>query len=286
MFGIAIVIGLLNVSMYSGNEEKETMVIVRGEIDTAKPLDAQLEQFTTIEIRKNESIKLGNSVVRNIKQLTGKRTTSKLIQGSPIPTSVLIEGNGFGQFASETKKYTTIYKLAGAVPQLPKGIKPGDKIDISILTQDGKADKRLDLVMTDLEVHSVTEADVYVLVSQEEFGKLTMLAELGKFVLQLPGQKVVPNCIDVVDPSSEDCYKETDKAGSITSSELMEFIRKGKVLNERPSTAKDVTDQPSNEEQPVQSDNSNQQQLGEQSNQQVEDMQERDSQISDFNGNQ
>jgi len=140
MYGIALLIAGLNVSIYSGNAEKQRVVIVKGEIDTTKALDEQLEQFTTVEMKKNDASKLGNSVVKDLSELSDKRISVALTEGSPIPKALLLEGKGFGQFASSTKEYQTVYNIVGGAAQLPKGVKAGDKIDISIMTtsSDGK----------------------------------------------------------------------------------------------------------------------------------------------------
>lgn len=236
MFGIAVLVAGLNISMYAGNSEKEKVVIVRGDIDVNRTLGEQLEQFTTIEIKKNDSMKMGDSVVRSLGELTDKRISVPLTQGSPIPKSVLLDGKGIGQFASSTRVYQTVYKMTGAVTQLPKGIKTGDKIDINIMTisNDNKKEKRLDVFMRDVEIQSLTEADVIIKVSQDDFNNLTMASELGKFVLQLPGQKSVPSCSELSeeDRISKECYKDGDKPGTVTSTDILKTIQTGKVINQ------------------------------------------------------
>ncbi|MCU7666934.1 hypothetical protein [Bacillus thuringiensis] len=236
MFGIAVLIAGLNISMYAGNSEKEKVVIVRGDIDVNRTLGEQLEQFTTIEIKKNDSMKMGDSVVRSLGELTDKRISVPLTQGSPIPKSVLLDGKGIGQFASSTRVYQTVYKMTGAVTQLPKGIKTGDKIDVNIMTisNDNKKEKRLDVFMRDVEIQSLTEADVIIKVSQDEFNKLTMASELGKFVLQLPGQKSVPSCSELSeeDKLSKECYRDGDKPGTVTSTDILKTIQTGEVINQ------------------------------------------------------
>lgn len=236
MYGIAILIAGLNISMYAGNSERENVVIVRGEIDTNKALDEQLEQFTTIEMKKNDSIKMGDSVVRSLSELKDKRISVPLTQGSPIPKAALLDGKGVGQFASSTRVYQTVYKIVGAVTQLPKGVKAGDKIDINIMTTstDNKKEQRLDVFMKNVEIYSLTETDVYVKVNQEDFNNLTMASKLGEFILQLPGQKTVPSCESLTgeEQTAKECYKEDDKPGTVTANDILKKIQSGQVINQ------------------------------------------------------
>ncbi|MFP3725689.1 hypothetical protein U8V72_10855 [Priestia filamentosa] len=290
MYGIAILIAGLNISIYSGNAEKETVVVVRGEIDTTKALDEQLEQFTTVEMKKNDAEKLGGSVVKNLSELTDKRLAVNLTEGSPIPKSVLLEGKGFGQFASSTRVYQTVYNIAGGVAQLPKGVKAGDKIDISIMTTnaDSKKEQRLDVLMRNVEIHSLTETDVYVKVSQDDFGKLTVAKTLGEFVLQLPGQKEVPSCEDlsIEDKGKKECYNEADKPASVTSEDILKDIQKGDAINQAEVNQQESTNLEKTEQKTETSTqvNKTEQQKVEQK---VEDKQKTepqdDTKISDFN---
>lgn len=282
MFGIAILIAGLNISMYAGNSEKEKVVIVRGDIDVNKTLGEQLEQFTTIEIKKNDSMKMGDSVVRSLGELTEKRISVPLTQGSPIPKSVLLDGKGIGQFASSTRVYQTVYKITGGVTQLPKGIKTGDKIDINIMTisNDNKKEKRLDVFMRDVEIQSLTEADVIIKVSQDDFNKLTMASELGKFVLQLPGQKSVPSCSELSeeDSLSKECYRDGDKPGTVTSSDILKTIQTGEVINQADIDEAEKTKEnlPKKDEQELSNPNQ------EQGNQEVKTRKNRDDLINSF----
>lgn len=236
MYGIALLIAALNVSIYSGNAEKQRVVIVKGEIDTTKSLDEQLEQFTTVEMKKNDASKLGNSVVKDLSELSDKRISVALTEGSPIPKALLLEGKGFGQFASSTKEYQTVYNIVGGAAQLPKGVKAGDKIDISIMTisSDGKKLQRLDVLMKNVEIYSLTETDVYVKVSQSAFGELTVAKTLGDFVLQLPGQKDVPRCETLTeeDKLKKECYSDDDKPSSVKAEDIINKIQDGKVINQ------------------------------------------------------
>lgn len=231
IFAIAVLIAFMIASMLSGDEVKQPMVIVSGEIDVTKTLGEQLDKFSVIPVSQNESTKLGDSVVRSLEELKDARIAIQLTKGSPIPKALLATKKTGGDFALETPEYRTWYRFTGGITMLPPGVSEGDLIDISILynLQDGSNNSILKLMLSNVEVALTNEVDIYVKVPQDEFEMLTVAAGVGQFVLQLPGQKKVERCEDLLEEDIEnsDCYYESNKPGAITAEEVKKMILEG-----------------------------------------------------------
>lgn len=230
IFSIAVFIAIMIVSMLTGNEMKEKLIIVKSELDITKELDTQFASFDVIEITKNESQRLGDSVVRNLEELVGKRIAMELPVGSPIPQSLLLsEGDKAGEFASKMPENRTYYRFVGGVSQLPPGVGEGDKIDVGVLYEENK-ERIINLFMKDVVIGSVSEADILVNVTQVEHYQLTLAALEGQFILQLPGRKNVDiQCTDltVEEVGKVDCYYEDSEPRKITVEEVREIIKNG-----------------------------------------------------------
>lgn len=225
IFVLGIFIAFLVVSLISGDKELEEIVIVKEKIDLTTTLDQQIERLEVIKISKNESQRLGDSVLRNLgMDISGKRLIYDLEIGSPIPKTLLSEGDTFGEFASSTPKNRTIYRIAGGVSKLPPGVSPGDRIDIGLLAED-----KITVLYRGLKISQITESDIFLDVGQRDHYRLILAERSGEFILQLPGKKEVPLCRELSDEEKEvmECYNETDTARMVDISEIEERISLG-----------------------------------------------------------
>lgn len=299
IFAIAVLIAFMIASMLSGDEVKQPMVIVNGEIDVTKTLGEQLDKFSVIPISQNESTKLGDSVVRSLEELKDARIAIQLSKGSPIPKALLAVKKTGGDFALETPEHRTWYRFAGGIAMLPPGVAEGDLIDISILykLEDGSNNSILKLMLSSVEIALKNEVDIYVKVPQDEFEMLTVSAGIGQFVLQLPGQKKVERCEDLLDEEIEnsDCYYESNKPGMITTEDVKKMILEGEkeVIPTPVRIEKPVVEEPKEaEEKPVVEepkdndgsifDEETSEEVTFSPNEQVEERKKKDSLIQDF----
>lgn len=255
ILGIAFLIAVMVVSMMSGNEVKEKMIIVKGELDVTKKLDEQFAMFDIIEITKNESDRLGDSVVRKLEDLVNKKIALPLEEGSPIPVSLLInEEDEKGEFASKVPEKRTYYRFKGGIGQLPPGIAEGDRIDIGILYKE-EQQNLINLFMSNVRVAMIENNDILVDVAQSEHYKLVLASLEGEFVLQLPGRKeVTKKCeeLEIEEIGSVDCYFETDGPRKVTTEEVIFQIKNGE--NNLPTGFLEDEEQKPYEHEPNESD--------------------------------
>ena len=226
IWSVSVIVALMVASMLTGNEKKETIIVVGGELDVSQPLDAQKNSFRPIEITKSESDKLGDSVVRNFNELKGKKIPFALGKGSPIPTALLSADRVSGQFATSTEEYHTYYLFQGGTALLPPGVTEGDLIDVSLMYQDGEM-TALNTLMESVEVALIQENNLYVKVSQSGFNLLTVASQTGQFILQLPGQKAIEHCANLNEEefANSDCYDDFDKPVKITQDDVLRILK-------------------------------------------------------------
>ncbi|PGK51504.1 hypothetical protein CN918_27315 [Priestia megaterium] len=245
---LALVISIILVTLLAGRNNTTTIVVVASDkVDTNKKLNEQRQYFQEKKILKSEMKNFGEgALVTSLSQLEDQYLRFELPVGTPIPTKYLSSKKKSGEFAAEMTKYHTVFKIVDGKAALPPEVQPGDKIDV-MLTLEPK-DKEAGLItgplLTDVTVQSIEETNVYVVVTQSQFNKLALGQEIGKFVLQLPGQKSDSLACSDVDSKSKDdvtCYTDADKPSTISEFELRDFVEKNSALSNANSTLKEVT---------------------------------------------
>lgn len=207
LIGLFFIISTIFVSTFLGRSDLRTIVVVSKEgIDITKPLAEQEDFFEEIEISRKQFENFNGTIVTSIQnELLGKRgkgnvllSTNKLKYnlepGTPVPKSALTDANVKpGEFAQQIAKYHTIFNLSGAQNNLPAGVQSGDKIDIALKVRTSGSIV-LGVIMRDVTIFSIEGNNINVKVTQQEGLDLALAKDVGQFVLQLPGQKVVEQC--------------------------------------------------------------------------------------------
>lgn len=246
---LAVVISILLVTLLAGRNDTTTIVVAMSDkIDTNKRVDEQLQYFQEKKILKSELEILGGKehvVATSTKQLEGKYLRFKPAVGEPILASNLSSKKKAGEFAAEMTKYHTVFKITEGKIALPPQIQPGDKIDILSVIQPVNKNEGLTVgpVLTDVTIDSIVENDVYVQVKQSEAARLTLAQEIGKFVLQLPGQKKdSAQCSEVKGKDKEDvsCFTNDDKPSALSELDLRDYIRNNGVYENIKNTENQV----------------------------------------------
>ncbi|QST02982.1 hypothetical protein IMZ31_20765 (plasmid) [Pontibacillus sp. ALD_SL1] len=196
---LSIVISVLLVGLLTGRNDKVPVVVVAtNEIDPNIPLEKQGEHLKMESILKEDYERFGNTLVTDVNELMGAKLLYHLPAGSPIPRAALTKTKTSGEFASETAKYHTVFKLVDAVSSLPPGLQAGDFIDINLtINPEFTGDDESIIsgpLLRNVRIQGVDQGTVYLLVSQKEFTELSLARDIGTFILQLPGQKDVNTC--------------------------------------------------------------------------------------------
>ena len=232
---LALVISLLLVTLLAGRNNTATIIVAASDkIDTNTKLDEQVQYFQEKKVLKSDLDVFGGTAVTSLNQLKGQYLIYKPKLNEPILVSNLSQTKASGQFATELTKYHTVFKITDGKAALPSGVQPGDKIDIlSILQPKDKADGIIiGPVLTSVTIQSIDDTNVYVYVSQAEAARLTLTQEIGKFVLQLPGQKSDSlKCSDVkTKNSSVTCYTNNDMPNTLSEQQLRDYISNNDAL--------------------------------------------------------
>jgi len=242
---LAIAIAILLVTLLVGRNNTVTVVVVGSKkVDTTKKLNEQKQYFEVKKILKSD-MKIfgdGNALVTSISELEDQYLRFSLPVGSPIPKDFLSNKQQSGEYASEMTKNHTTFKIVDGKLALPAEIQAGDIIDV-MLTLEPK-DKEEGLVtgplLTGVEVKSIVENDVYVSVTQNQFNQLALGQEIGKFVLQLPGQKKdSKQCDDLTKKEEKDgvaCYSADDEPKAVTEDQVRQLISDNAALSTSKNT--------------------------------------------------
>lgn len=233
ILAIGVIIAILIVTLVNDDKPKEQIVIVNSEIDMTKTLGEQVSAFKTIPISKEEAAQFENSVVRDISELKDKIVLQPLERGNPIPKSILVDINESGEYTSRVLKNRTYYKFGAMLPDLPPGIIEGDEVDVFLQYNAKEGDEVVYYVETLLEkvkIALIREQDVYLDVSQKEFNILQAASNIGQFVLQVPGKKDAPSCLEIsAEETDTECISEEDEAADIDTRYIKQILGKDKV---------------------------------------------------------
>lgn len=233
ILAIGVIIAILIVTLVNDDKPKDQIVIVNSEIDMTKTLGEQVSAFKTIPISKEEAAQFENSVVRDISELKDKIVLQPLERGNPIPKSILVDINESGEYTSRVLKNRTYYKFGAMLPDLPPGIIEGDEVDVFLQYNAKEGDEVVYYVETLLEkvkIALIREQDVYLDVSQKEFNILQAASNIGQFVLQVPGKKDAPSCLETsAEETDTECISEEDEAADIDTRYIKQILGKDKV---------------------------------------------------------
>lgn len=200
IFGLAVVISILLVSLLAGrNDTVPVLIIGSDKIDITKPLSEQQELLLIKEMSREEYELFNGTIATNLADIKGAKLKFPLQVGSPVLMSALTKTDTAGTFAASTPIYHTIFKMPEIIGTLPPGIQAGDLVDINLLIQKEEKDFVIGRLLEGIKVAGVeTEtATVYLMVSQKEYDMLALSRQIGSFVVQLPGQKEVGTCDEV-----------------------------------------------------------------------------------------
>jgi hypothetical protein len=237
---ISILVIYFGVSMISGKEQTDNVVIVTAELDTSKKLNEQLQSFGTMSITRSEAVRMRDSVVSDLDDLNEMYLISSLPLGSPVPRSLLSEGDIQNDFVGVVRIHATHFRVYGGALQLPKGAGVGDMVNIGLIYEETRINKEISPILHEIKIARIEEENLYVEVSLEESFLLTLASEIGKIVIQLPGQRDVPFCSELTldERDSTDCYSENEKPKRVTEQDIrrimygQDFYFNEKRLNE------------------------------------------------------
>lgn len=213
IFGLAVVISILLVSLLAGrNDTVPVLIIGSDQIDITKPLSEQQQFLLTENMSRAEYELFNGTIATNISDIQGAKLKFPLQVGSPVLMSALTKTDTAGTFAASTPIYHTIFKMPEIIGTLPPGIQAGDLVDINLLIQqEGQGNNYIiGRLLEGIKVAGVEAetATVYLMVSQKEYDTLAISRQIGSFVVQLPGQKEVGTCEEVRDKLTKDKQNE------------------------------------------------------------------------------
>lgn len=197
---LAVIIAVLLIGLVVGRSSTVTVLIINSEqIDLTKPLAEQPEVLLVDKMKKEEYERFGGTIATSLEQIKGARLKFPLAIGSPVIFSALTKTDTAGTFAANTPKYHTTFKMPEITSSLPPGIQAGDTVDIDLLiaNETKPVTYTIGPILQNVKVSAIEETTLYLMVSQRDAAMLTMARQVGSFVVQLPGQKMVKDCQEV-----------------------------------------------------------------------------------------
>lgn len=213
---IAFLLAVIIVGMLFGRLDQQSVVRVKVDLDITKTLGEQSEFLEIVEVSKDDYKKFEGMMATSLEEVQNKKALYELKAGSMVPLGALTEEGVGGKFAQAMPKKHTIYTIPNGAALLPGGLVENDKIDIALYVTAPNGDKKDDLteeeledlkewqkkypellvgmLLRDVEVFAIDGANLHLKVTQKEHLQLSMAANVGTFILQLPGKKDVELC--------------------------------------------------------------------------------------------
>lgn len=235
---LSLLISVFLIVILLGQRATVDVYMVKKEgLDPNKTIGEQADFFVRDSIYKDDFEKLGGSMVTAAEwgKYQSKQLKLKLDKGSMIPKTALVDSNKSGQFANDLEKNHTLYKMPQNLA-LPKGTIAGDKVDISLLSNDNN-DRKVGILLRDVPIFAMDETGTYLKVSQKHYNILKVAEGMGEFIVQLPGRKNVAQCTDqeLLDRNKKgiECYVKDDANTNTTRNDVKQLIEENQRFDQQ-----------------------------------------------------